>query len=127
MNLMSHIEGKAVYPEINGNCIHVELKWPKAMTSIAQFVPCKFLKKLHFHGHTQEPPPTSEASLKSYPFQTVLVVQNLVEQIALRKLRTKIPGQTKLPTMKCKLLSPILLDPVPIGNTFELQRLEGMW
>ena len=92
MNLMSGIEEKAVYPEINGNCIHVELKWPKAMTCIAHFVPWKFLKKLHFHGHTQEPPPMSEACLKSYPFQTVLVVHNLVEQIAMWKLRTKIPG-----------------------------------
>ena len=55
MNLMSGIEGKAIYPEINENCIHVELKRPKTMTSIAQFVPCKVLKKLHFHGHTWEP------------------------------------------------------------------------
>ena len=125
MNLMSGIEEKAVYPEINGNCIHVELKWPKAMTSIAQFVPCKFLKKLHFHGHTWQPPPMSEESLKSYPFQTVPVVQNLVDQIAMWKLRTKIPGHNEHPTMTFKLVSPIPLDPVPIGNTFELQGLEG--
>ena len=39
------------------------------------------------------------------------------------KLRTKIPGQDKCPTMKFKLISPIPLDPVPIGNTFELQGL----
>ena len=125
MNLMSDIEEKAVYPEINQNCIHVELKWPKATTSIAQFVPCKFLKKLHFHGHTQESPPMSEASLKSYPFQAVLVVQTSVEQIVISKLRTKIPGQDEHPTMKFKLVSPIPLDPVPIGDTFELQGLEG--
>ena len=67
----------------------------------------------------------SEASLKSYPFQTVLVVQNLVEQIAMWKLRTKMPGQDEHPTMKFKLVSQIPLDPVPIGNTFELQGLEG--
>ena len=67
----------------------------------------------------------SEASLKSYPFQTVLVVQNLVEQIAMWKLRTKIPAQDKHPTMKIKLVSLIPLDPMPIGDTFELQGLEG--
>ena len=66
MNLMPGIEGKAVYPKINGNCIHVELKWPKATkTCIAQFVLSKLLKKLHFHGHTWELPPMSEACLKS--------------------------------------------------------------
>ena len=56
INLMSGIEGKEIHPEINGNCIHVELKWPKVMTSIAQFVPCQVLEKLHLYGHTQEPP-----------------------------------------------------------------------
>ena len=55
MILMSGIEGKEIHPEINGNCIHVELKWPKAMTNIAQFLPYQVLEKPHFHGHTQEP------------------------------------------------------------------------
>ena len=67
----------------------------------------------------------SEASLKSYPFETVPVVQNLVEQNAMWKLRTKIPVQDECPTMKFKLVPPIPLDPVPIGNTFELQDLDG--
>ena len=65
MNLLSGIEGKVIDPEINRNSIQVELKWPKATTSIAQFVPSKFLEKLHHYGHTSEPPPTSEASQKS--------------------------------------------------------------
>ena len=100
----------------------MELKWPKATTSIAQFVPSKFLEKLHHYGHTSEPPPTSEASRKSYPFQTV---QSLVEQIAAWKVQSIIPGEDGRPTMKIKLFSPISLDHVPIGNTFELQGLEG--
>ena len=125
MNLLSGIEGKAIAPEINQDSIQVELKWPKATTSIAQFVPSKFLEKLHHYGHTSEPPTTSEASRKSYPFQTVPVVQSLVEQIAAWKVQSIIPGEDGHPTIKIKLFSPISLDPVPIGNTFELQRREG--
>ena len=125
MNLLSGIEGKAIAPEIDRDSIQVELKWPKATTSIAQFVPSKFLEKLHQYGHTSEPPPTSEVSRKSYPFQTVPVVQNLVEQLAAWKVKSIIPGEDGCPTMKIKLFSPISLDPVPIGNTFELQGLEG--
>ena len=125
LNLLSGIEGKAIAPEIDRDSIQVELKWPKATTSIAQFVPSKFLEKLHHYGHTSEPPPTSEASRKSYPFQTVPVVQSLIEQIAAWKVKSIIPGEDGRPTMKIKLFSPISLDPVPIGNTFELQGLEG--
>ena len=125
LNLLSGIEGKAIAPEIDQDSIQVELKWPKATTSIAQFVPSKFLEKLHHYGHTSEPPPTSEASWKSYPFQMVPVVQSLVEQIAAWKVKSIIPGEDGRPTMKIKLFSPISLDPVLIGNSFELQGLEG--
>ena len=75
MNLLSGIEGKAIAPEIDRDSIQVELKWPKATTSIAQFMPSKFLEKLHRCGHTSEPAPTSKASWKSYPFQMVPVVK----------------------------------------------------
>ena len=71
MNLLSGIEGKAISPEIDRDSIQVELKWPKATKSIAQFVPSKVLEKLHHCGHTSEPPPTSKASWRSYPFQIV--------------------------------------------------------
>ena len=54
----------------------------------------------------------------------VPVVQSLVEQIAAWKVKSIIPGEDGHPTMKIKLFSPISLDPVPIGNTFELQGLE---
>ena len=53
------------------------------------------------------------------------MVQSLVEQIAAWKVQSIIPGEDGRPTMKIKLFSPISLDPVPIGNTFELQRREG--
>ena len=55
----------------------------------------------------------------------VPVVQSLVEQIAAWKVKFIIPGEDGHPTMKIKLFSPISLDPVAIGNTFELQGLEG--
>ena len=125
MNHLSGIEGKTIAPEIDHDSIQVELKWPKATTSIAQFVPSKFLDKLHHYGHTSEPPPTSKASQKSYPFQMIPVVQSLVEQIAGWKVKSIIPGEDGCPTMKIKLFSPISLYPVPIGNTYELQGLEG--
>ena len=116
MNVLSGIEGKAITPEIDRDSIQVELKWPKATISIAQFIPTKFLEKLHHYGHTSEPPPTSEASQKSYPFQTLPVAQSLVEQIGGWKVRSIIPGEDGHPTMKFKLFSPISLTLCPLEH-----------
>ena len=57
------------------------MKWLKTSRSIAQFIPLKFLQQLCATEHRTVSPTTSTTRLKNYPFQTVPVVSNLVEQI----------------------------------------------
>ena len=133
MGLIPGVEGKGVATAITtqggesgDDCsvINAEMKWPKTTASIAQFILLKFLQQLYAHGHTMVSQPTSTTGLKNCPFQTLPVISNLEEQIEKWKI-AKLPGQDCQPTMKIQILPPCQLDPVPIGNTFKLQELEG--
>ena len=127
MNLLSGVEPKSMTPCVaeGGSGVQLKLKWPKATMSVAQLVPIKFLGLLHRYGHTTVPPPTEESDLRDYPFQTVPVVSGLVAQIEKWKNKKLIPGEDNRPTMTINLKSPFKLEPVPIGNTFELHGLQG--
>ena len=107
MGLMSGVEGKGVATKITtkgGECggdhsiINVEMKWPKTTTSIAQFIPLKFLQQLYAHGHTMVPTPTPTTGLKNYQFQTTVpVVSNSLGQIEKWNI-AKLPGLDCQPT-----------------------------
>ena len=125
VNLLSGVEAKAVAPSITKNSeIQLTLKWPKATTSVAQFVIVKFLAQLHRYGHTAIGPRRNADEMKTYPFQTVPVVSNLVVQMDKWKKRSNVPGEDMRPSMTINLSAPCQLDPIPVGNSFDLMGLE---
>ena len=124
IKLLSGVDHAGIQPSVSrdGKSISIEVDH-----SIAQFVPVKFLQALRASGNTTMDLPHNTMTLANYPFHMVPLVSNLVDCLdTLKQKSTRIDHNGRWCIMTTfKFASPCILNPVPIGNSFQLISIEG--